>query len=46
MATDYYFIEDLLTDEHKLIRDSVRNFVKKVKHLNADATKLVLIQAA
>ena len=26
---DYYQLDDLLTDEHKLIRDSVRNWVKK-----------------
>lgn len=26
---DYYNIDDLLTDEHKLVRDSVRSFVKK-----------------
>jgi len=26
---DYYFIDELLTDEHKLIRDSVRAYVKK-----------------
>jgi glutaryl-CoA dehydrogenase len=26
---DYYLVDDLLTDEHKLIRESVRNFVKK-----------------
>ena len=26
---DYYNIDDLLTTEHKLIRETVRNFVKK-----------------
>ncbi len=26
---DYYGVDDLLTDEHKLIRDTVRSFVKK-----------------
>ncbi len=26
---DYYNIDDLLTDEHKLVRDSVRDWVKK-----------------
>ncbi len=26
---DYYLLDELLTDEHKLIRDSVRAFVKK-----------------
>jgi glutaryl-CoA dehydrogenase len=26
---DYYLVDDLLTDEHKLIRETVRNFVKK-----------------
>jgi glutaryl-CoA dehydrogenase len=28
-APDYYAIDDLLTDEQKLIRDTVRNWVKK-----------------
>ncbi len=28
-SPDYYSMDDLLTDEHKLIRDSVRNYVKK-----------------
>ena len=28
-APDYYLVDELLTDEHKLIRDSVRAFVKK-----------------
>lgn len=28
-APDYYKVDDLLTDEHKLIRDSVRDWVKK-----------------
>lgn len=28
-APDYYQLDDLLTDEHKLIRDSVRAWVKK-----------------
>jgi len=28
-APDFYQIDDLLTDEHKLIRSSVRDFVKK-----------------
>jgi len=26
---DYYLVDELLTDEHKLIRDSVRKYVKK-----------------
>src|SRR6195952_6139292 len=26
---DYYLVDELLTEEHKLIRDSVRNYVKK-----------------
>jgi len=26
---DYYQIDDLLTDEHKLIRESVRSWIKK-----------------
>lgn len=26
---DYYLLDELLTDEHKLIRDTVRAFVKK-----------------
>ena len=28
-ATDYYNVDELLTDEHKLIRDTVRAWVKK-----------------
>ena len=28
-SPDYYIIDDLLTEEHKLIRDSVRSYVKK-----------------
>lgn len=28
-APDYYLIDELLTDEHKLVRDSVRDWVKK-----------------
>ena len=28
-APDYYLLDELLTDEHKLIRDSVRTWVKK-----------------
>jgi glutaryl-CoA dehydrogenase len=28
-SPDYYQIDDLLTEEHKLIRDSVRSYVKK-----------------
>ncbi|OQY04914.1 MAG: acyl-CoA dehydrogenase [Bacteroidetes bacterium 4572_117] len=28
-TTDYYLIEDLLTDEHKLIRNSVKKWVEK-----------------
>ncbi len=28
-APDYFLLDELLTDEHKLIRDSVRQFVKK-----------------
>ncbi len=28
-APDYYFLDDLLTDEHKLIRDSAREWVKR-----------------
>ncbi len=28
-SPDYYNIDELLTDEHKLIRDTVRNYVKK-----------------
>jgi glutaryl-CoA dehydrogenase len=32
MKTDYYQIDDLLTDEHKLIRQSVKNWVdRKIK---------------
>jgi len=29
VAPDFYQIDDLLTEEHKLVRDSVREFVKK-----------------
>ncbi len=29
-APDYYLLDDLLTDEHKLVRDSARAWVKKV----------------
>ena len=28
-SPDYYLIDDLLTEEHKLVRDSVRSYVKK-----------------
>ena len=28
-APDYYNLDDLLTDEHKLVRDSARAWVKK-----------------
>jgi glutaryl-CoA dehydrogenase len=28
-SPDYFQLDDLLTEEHKLIRDSVRNYVKK-----------------
>ncbi len=28
-SPDYFMVDDLLTDEHKLVRDSVRNYVKK-----------------
>jgi glutaryl-CoA dehydrogenase len=28
-APDYFNVDDLLTDEHKLIRETVRNYVKK-----------------
>ncbi len=28
-SPDYFALDDLLTDEHKLIRESVRNYVKK-----------------
>lgn len=28
-SPDYYFVDELLTDEHKLIRDTVRQWVKK-----------------
>jgi len=28
-SPDYFMIDDLLTEEHKLVRDSVRNWVKK-----------------
>ena len=28
-APDYFLVDDLLTEEHKLIRDTVRTWVKK-----------------
>jgi glutaryl-CoA dehydrogenase len=28
-ASDYYNLDDLLTDEHKLVRDSARAWVKR-----------------
>jgi glutaryl-CoA dehydrogenase len=28
-SPDYYQVDDLLTEEHKLIRESVRSYVKK-----------------
>ena len=28
-SPDYYFLDELLTDEHKLVRATVRDFVKK-----------------
>src|SRR5688572_31212624 len=28
-SPDYFFVDDLLTDEQKLIRETVRNYVKK-----------------
>ncbi len=28
-SPDYFNVDELLTDEHKLVRDSVRNYVKK-----------------
>ena len=28
-APDYYLLDELFTDEHKLIRDTVRQYVKK-----------------
>jgi glutaryl-CoA dehydrogenase len=28
-SPDYYLLDDLLSDEHKLVRESVRNYVKK-----------------
>src|SRR6201985_3374780 len=28
-SPDYYQLDELLTEEHKLVRDSVRNYVKK-----------------
>jgi glutaryl-CoA dehydrogenase len=29
ISPDYFNVDDLLTEEHKLIRESVRNYVKK-----------------
>jgi len=28
-APDYYYIDDLLTDEHKMVRDAARDWVKR-----------------
>src|SRR3954462_5667642 len=28
-SPDYYLVDELLTEEHKLIRETVRNYVKK-----------------
>ena len=28
-APDYYHIDDLLTDEHKMVRDAARDWVKR-----------------
>jgi len=28
-SPDYYLLDELLTDEHKMVRDAVRNYVKK-----------------
>ena len=28
-SPDYYLVDDLLTEEHKMVRDTVRNYVKK-----------------
>ena len=28
-SPDYFNVDDLLTEEHKLIRETVRNYVKK-----------------
>ena len=36
-SPDYYFLDELLTDEHKLVRAAVRDFVKKeVSHIIED----------
>jgi glutaryl-CoA dehydrogenase len=32
-SPDYYNLDDLLTEEHKLVRDSARAWVKKKKYL-------------
>jgi hypothetical protein len=42
-AHDYYLMDDLLTDEHKLIRDSTRAWVKKeipIHFLNSELASL------
>jgi glutaryl-CoA dehydrogenase len=31
-SPDYYNLDDLLTEEHKLVRDSARAWVKKKKY--------------
>ncbi|MEG0188839.1 MAG: acyl-CoA dehydrogenase family protein, partial [Algoriella sp.] len=39
-TTDYFKIDDLLTDEHKLIRQSVRDFVdNEIKPVIDDAAQ-------
>ena len=35
-APDYYQLDDLLTDEHKLVRNTARDWIKK----NLSAVKL------
>jgi len=43
---DYYNIDDLLTDEHKLIRDTARAWVKKeVSPIIEDAAQQALFLA-
>ena len=41
-APDYYLLDDLLTEEHKLIRDTARSWVKKeVSPIIEDAAQAI-----
>jgi glutaryl-CoA dehydrogenase len=38
-SPDYYNLDDLLTDEHKLVRDSARAWVKEVSNYRRICSK-------